>query len=485
MGWSYGTSIRLAPARPSFYINPDSPSEQAMSPSNVPFSDSLTEFSARFQGDVLRPGTDSYESARKVWNGMIDRRPAVIVRCKSVSDVQNAVRLGRENDVPIAIRGGGHNAAGLAVCDDGVVIDLAGMRDVVVDPERRTVRAGGGATWRDLDAATAAHGLATTGGLISSTGIAGLTLGGGLGWLMRSYGMACDNLVSAEVVTADGQVLRASADSNPDLFWALRGGGGNFGVVTTFEYALYPVSTIFGGMLIYPLARARDVLRLYRDVTQSAPDALTVFSAMMHTPDGAPVIALPMCYNGPAEDGEHAIDEIRRFETPIAGEVGPMPYSALQTMLDEGFPSGLQVHWRSEFMQSIPDAFLDSAIETFQRVPSPLSALLLEHFGGAVSRVSQEATAFDQRDADYNFVIVSRWADPAVSEPNVAWARAASEMAKPYTTGRVYVNYIGAGEAPDRVRASFGEDKFARLVEVKRKYDPTNLFRINQNIPPG
>jgi FAD/FMN-containing dehydrogenases len=246
----------------------------------------LSEFSDRFHGDLLRPGTDDYESARKVWNGMIDRRPACIARCRSVADVQQAIHFARANDLAIAVRGGGHNAAGLSVCDDGLVIDLGPMRDVVVDPVARTARAGGGATWADFDRATAAHGLATTGGAVSSTGIAGLTLGGGLGWLMRSYGMACDNMIGADVVTVDGDLVHASATENADLFWGLRGGGGNFGIVTTFEFALHSVSTIFGGMLLYPLARARDVLRLYRDVTQSAPDALTVFAAMMHSPTG-------------------------------------------------------------------------------------------------------------------------------------------------------------------------------------------------------
>jgi FAD/FMN-containing dehydrogenase len=359
------------------------------------------------------------------------------------------------------------------------------MRDVVVDPARRRARAGGGATWGEFDAATGAHGLATTGGVISSTGIAGLTLGGGLGWLMRSHGMSCDNLVGAELVTADGQVLRTSSTENSDLFWALRGGGGNFGVVTTFEFALHPISTIFGGALFYPLSRARDVLRLYREVTRSAPDALTMFAGMMYTPDGVPVVALVMCYNGPAQDGERAIKRVRDFGTPVAGAVGPMPYTGLQTMLDAGFPPGLQVHWRSEFIASIPDDFLDAAVDAFERVPSPLSALLLEQFGGAVRRVPRDTTAFDQRDADYNLVIISRWANPAEFERNVAWARSTSEMAKSYTTGRVYVNYIGAGEAPDRVRAAFGQEKFARLAEIKRRYDPTNVFRINQNIPPG
>lgn len=452
---------------------------------NLIVEDRLHEFSTRFRGDLLRPGTEAYESARKVWNGMIDRRPACIAKCKTVGDVQEAVKFARANALPIAVRGGGHNAAGLAVCDAGVVIDLGPMREVIVDPVKRTSRAGGGATWADFDQATAAHGLATTGGAVSTTGIAGLTLGGGLGWLMRSYGMACDNMIGADVVTVDGQLLHASATENADLFWGLRGGGGNFGIVTTFEFALHPVSTIFGGMLLYPLARARDVLRLYRDVTRSAPDALTVFSAMMHSPDGLPVIALVICYNGSPEDGERAITAFRAFDKPLVDAVGPMPYTALQTMLDGGFPSGLHVHWRSEFVASIPDELIDATVSAFEQVASPLSAILFEQFGGAVRRVPRDETAFDHRDADYNLVIVSRWANPADAEPNVSWARSTSDAAKPFTTGRVYVNYIGAGEAPDRVRAAFGAAKFARLAALKRKYDPANVLRLNQNIPPN
>ena len=446
--------------------------------------DRLREFGTRFHGELVRPDSANYDSARKVWNGMIDRRPACIARCRTTADVQAAIKFARENALPIAIRGGGHNAAGLAMVDDGFVIDLSDMRDVVVDPAKRTARAGGGTTWGEFDRATAAHGLATTGGAISSTGIAGLTLGGGLGWLMRSCGLTCDNLIGAEVITADGKLLRASETENADLFWGLRGGGGNFGVVTSFEYKLHPVSTVFGGMLLYPAARARDVLRVYRSVTNSAPDELTVFAAMMHSPDGVPVIAMVICYNGPAADGEKAIAAFKELG-PIAGEVGPMPYTALQSMLDAGFPHGLQVHWRSEFVTSIPDNFIEAAVSAFERVPSPLSALMLEQFGGAVSRVPRDATAFDQRDSNYNFVIVSRWADPAQAQPNVEWARATSDAAKPFTNGRVYVNYIGAGEAPDRVRAAFGADKYERLVALKRKYDPTNVFRINQNIVPG
>jgi FAD/FMN-containing dehydrogenase len=255
--------------------------------------------------------------------------------------------------------------------------------------------------------------------------------------------------------------------------------------VTSLEYQLHPVATIFGGMLIYPLASARELLRLYRDVTRAASDALTVFAAMMHTPDGVPVVAFVLCYNGPAEDGERAIADIRAFATPIAGEVGPMPYSALQGMLDAGFPHGLQVHWRSEFIDTITDPFIDAAVSAYERVPSPLSAMMLEHFGGAVARVPRDATAFDQRDSEYNLVIVSRWADPGDRERNVAWARETSAMAAAFTNGRVYVNYIGAGESPERVRAAFGPEKFARLAEIKKKYDPANVFRMNQNIPPA
>ena len=442
-------------------------------------------FPTTFHGDVLQPNAPGYDDARKVWNGMIDRRPAFIARCKSVSDVQTAIRFAKQNDLLTAIRGGGHNAAGLGVCDDGIVIDLRGLRDVLVDPARRIARAGGGATWADFDRATSGFGFATTGGLISSTGVSGLTLGGGLGWLMRSYGLSCDNLVGAEVVTAEAQVVRASESENSDLLWALRGGGGNFGVVTSLEFQLHSVATIFGGMLIYPLAKARELLRLYRDVTQAAADKLTVFAAMMHAPDGTPVVAFIMCYNGTADEGERAIAAIRSFATPVAGEVGPMPYSALQGMLDEGFPAGLQVHWRSEFINTISDDFIEGAVSAFERVPSPLSALLLEHFGGAVSRVPRDATAFDQRDSEYNFVIVSRWADPGDRDKNVAWARETSAMASEFTNGRVYVNYIGAGESPDRVRAAFGDEKFARLSAIKGKYDPTNMFRMNQNIPPA
>lgn len=448
-------------------------------------SNPFHDLAVHFDGRLIRPDSAEYDAARTVWNAMIDRRPACIAVCKSVADVRRSIQFARAHNLTIAIRGGGHNAAGLSSCDGGLVIDLREMRDITVDPARKIARAGGGATWADFDKATAAHGLAATGGAVSSTGIAGLTLGGGLGWLMRSCGLACDNMIAADVVTADGRVVRASASENPDLFWALRGGGGNFGVVTSFEFQLHEVSTVLGGMLIYPLDRAPDVLHLYREVTRSAPDPLTVFAAMMHTPDGVPVVALAMCYNGPAAEGEKAIAMIRAFGAPMAGEVGPIPYAALQSMLDAGFPSGLQVHWRSEFAAALPDALIDALVRSFRNVKSPLSAILIEQFGGAVRRVADNATAFDQRDAAYNVVIVSRWVSRDDATSNVQWARATSDAAKPFGTGRVYVNYIGAGEGPERVRASFRPEKFTRLAAIKRKYDPENVFRMNQNIPPG
>ena len=445
----------------------------------------IRQLKSRFEGTLLAPGDRDYDAARTVFNAMIDRRPALIAQCTSAADVVEAVHFAREQTLLVSVRCTGHNIGGYAVCDDGLVIDLSRMKAITVNPAARTVRVAAGCNWGEVNDALQPYGLAATGGFVSVTGVSGLTLGGGLGWLMRSYGLACDNLIGAEVVTADGNVVRASASENADLFWALRGGGGNFGVVTTLEYQLHPVTSVVGGILFYPLAKARELVRFYREVTRTTPDNLTVFAAMLHTPEGEKVCGLAMCYNGPAEEAEHAIQLIREFDTPVGGNVGPVAYTALQSMLDAGFPSGLHVHWRSEFLTSIPDAFIEAAVSAYEQVPSPLSSLLIEHFGGAVSRVPRDATAFDLRDADYNFVIVSRWADPAEAERNVAWARAISSAARPFTNGRVYLNYIGEGEAPDRVRASFAADKLTRLASIKKKYDPTNLFRINQNIAPA
>ncbi len=443
---------------------------------------SLADLSSQLKGTLIRPGDAAYDQARAIWNGMIDKRPAAIARCTSTEDVVAAVNFARDHGYLLAVRGGGHNAAGNALNDDGLVIDLSGMRAVTVDPESKTARAQGGATWGDFDKATTAHGLATTGGAISTTGIAGLTLGGGLGWLMRSCGMACDNLRSVEIVTADGSVRRASASEHPDLFWALHGGGGNFGVVTEFEYQLHPVDRVLAGMLVHPAERASEALHFLREFHQTAPDELAVFTGLMTSPDGMPIVAFLCCYNGPIEQGEQALAPLRAFGPPVADLIEPMPYAAWQTALDAGFPHGLQVYWRSDFITELSDGAIDTLVEQYGKITSPQSALLLEQFGGAVRRVGAEETAFVHRQADFNLAIIGVWTDPSESERHIAWARGVHAAMKPFTHG-TYVNYLGE-EGQDRVRAAYGDAVYDRLVQVKNRYDPKNLFRMNQNIQP-
>jgi FAD/FMN-containing dehydrogenase len=439
---------------------------------------------ASLGGAVLRSGDDGYDDARTIFNAMIDRRPGLIARCTATGDVARAVRFARERGLVVSVRGGGHNVAGNAVCDGGLMIDLTPMKGIRVDPAARTVRAQGGVTWREFDRETQAYGLATTGGAISSTGIAGLTLGGGFGWLGRSYGMSCDNLISADVVLADGSIVTASADENADLFWALRGGGGNFGVVTSFEYRLHPVTSILGGMLIYPFEQAGAVLRAARDFNQSSPDEMSIFGVLLTSPEGAKVVALLVCYNGPIEQGEALLRPLRESMSPIADLVAPITYEQQQTLLDEGFPFGLQNYWKSEFLKSLPDAAIDVLVEQFSSVPSPLSALVLEQFGGAYRRVGAEETAFAHRDWDYNFLIISRWTDPAEADQHIQWARDVWQAVQPYASGSVYVNYLEPGqEGADRIRAAYGP-VYDRLVALKNRYDPTNFFRLNQNIQP-
>ena len=449
--------------------------------SSAHLNPSLQSFGAGLGGTVIRRGDAGYDQARRVWNGMIDRSPAAIFRCSSTADVVVAVNFAREEGLALAVRGGGHNAAGLALVDDGLVIDLSGMRGVRVDAGNRVAYVQGGALWRDLDAATHPHGLATTGGVISSTGVGGLTLGGGLGWLMRQQGLACDNVLAVEIVTADGQVRRASASENPDLFWAVRGGGGNFGVVTSFEFRLHPMRTLYAGMLVFPGPQAPQVLRRYREVAQSEPDELTVFAAMMTSPDGQPITAIFPAYNGPKPKAEAAVKPFRDLG-PVADQVQEMPYPALQSMLDDGFPSGLHVYWRSDFLKGLPDEALDTLVDRFNAITSPLSALLIEQFGGAVARVPADETAFAQRDAMFNLAIISRWSDAATAATHTDWARQTSAAIRPFASGGVYVNYLGE-EGADRIKAAYGP-KYEKLVAVKKKYDPKNLFRVNQNIQP-
>jgi FAD/FMN-containing dehydrogenase len=435
-------------------------------------------------GALLLPGDVGYDEARTTFNGMIDRRPALIARCAATGDVVKAVRFAREHGLIVSVRGGGHNVVGNAICEGGLMIDLTPMKGIRVDPATQTARAQGGVNWREFDRECQAYGLATTGGAVSSTGIAGLTLGGGFGWLGRSYGMSCDNLLSADVVLADGSVVVASADQNANLFWGLRGGGGNFGIVTSFEFQLHPVTTVLGGMLVYPFERATEVLRALRDYNLTTPDNMSIFAAMLTSPEGQKIVALLVCYHGPIADGEALLRPLRESTAPLADRVGPITYEQQQTLLDDGFPFGLQNYWKSEFLKALTDEAIDAIVAQTAAVTSPLSMVVLEQFGGAYRRMAAEETAFAHRDWDYNMLIVSRWTNPAEAEQHTTWARAVWQAAQPFASGSVYVNYLEGGqEGAARVRAAYGP-VYDRLVALKNQYDPTNFFRLNQNIAP-
>jgi FAD/FMN-containing dehydrogenase len=459
-------------------------------PTAVPVLDpeAVAALAAGLRGEVLRPGNDGYEASRQVWNGMIDKRPALIARCAGVADVIAAVEFARTNALLLAVRCGGHNIAGTGVCDGGLVLDLSPMKGIRVDPGGRTVRADGGVLWGELDGETQAFGLATTGGFISTTGIAGLTLGGGFGWLMRSHGLACDNLIAADVVTADGLLVVASAEENPDLFWGLRGGGGNFGVVTSFAYRLHEVGPeVLAGPLFHPLAAARDGLRFLRDATPTMPDALSCAAALLTSPEGVPLLGLVPAYIGPLAEGEAAVQPLRAFGSPVADLVAPLPYRALQQMFDAAFPAGRRSFWKSSFLRGLEDAAIDIMVEHFARVPSPYSTVFLEQFGGAVSRVGVDETAFSHRNVPFNVIVISGWDDPSQDAANIAWARELWTALQPFAAGGVYVNYLGDAqdEGASRIRDAYGAAKYDRLAALKAKYDPTNLFRVNQNIAPA
>jgi FAD/FMN-containing dehydrogenase len=436
------------------------------------------------RGELMFKDSAGYEAARKVWNGNIDRRPALIVRCTGVADVQNAVHFARTHEILVSLRGGGHSAPGYGTNDEGMVIDLSPMKGIWVDAAARTARAQGGVLWREFDHETQAFGLATTGGTVSDTGIAGLTLGGGLGWLMGKHGLSIDNLISADVVTADGQMRTASATKNPDLFWALRGGGGNFGAVTSLEYRLHPVSEALSGIVIYPLEQTRDVLRFYRDFCATLPDEAEAFAGLL-THDGVPVVALLLGYNGSIETGEKVLAPARQFGKPIADLVAPMPYVVRQTLIDEpNAKHGLHRYWRSAFTEQISDELIDELIAGAAGFTSPLSLLGLFYMHGAATRVPATATAFSARRPQWDFDIIGQWSDPAESSGHIAWVKSLWDRLERRMLGTVYINHFAPEDRPEKIRASYGEN-YARLRELKAVYDPINLFKVNANVPPA
>ena len=452
----------------------------------------METLAAQVRGRVIRPADAEYDEARAVWNWSIDRRPALIVRCAGAADVIAALAHARAHGLQVAVRGAGHNVTGSSVCDAGLVVDLSAMRGMHLDTAARTVRVEPGLTWAEVARELQAFGLAAAGGYVSSTGVGGLTLGGGLGWLVRKHGLACDNLVSADVVTADGRSLRASATENPDLFWALRGGGGNFGVVTSFEFRVHPLGMVLAGLVIHPAGRAREVLRLFRELTAEAPDELTCGAILFHAPPapfvpaeahGAPVIAVGGVYAGPPEEGEKAVAALRAFGPPVADIFQPMPFSAAQTMADPLWPRGHQ-YWKSSFLRGLPDEAIDVVIEHFASIPSPMTPVLIDHNGGgAIARVAAEETAFGHRGFTFNLLISSIWSDAADSASNVGWTRRFMSAMQPHSADAQYVNYLGA-EGDERPADVFGAS-YDRLVAVKDAYDPQNVFNLYHNIRPS
>ena len=449
------------------------------------------------RGDVIVPDHPDYDDARRVWNGVVDRRPRLIARCHGTADVAAAVRFARERGLEIAVRGGGHNVAGSAVCDGGIVIDLSGMRAVSVDPVGRTTQVQGGALWGDVDHETQAYGLATTGGIVSHTGVGGLTLGGGIGWLMRKHGLAVDNLVEAEVVTAEGDVIRASADDHPDLFWALRGGGGNFGVVSSFRFALHAVGpTVMAGPLFWAAEDTTDVLRFYRDFVADAPDELGNIVRLGTIPPlpvvdedlhFRPAIAVASCYAGPIEDGDRALRALRAFGTPLVDLVGPTLYVDHQGGIDDTVPHGWHYYWKATDLTGLSDEVIDIVAEHAYRATSPRSYAAMFHLGGAVARVARDATAYGGREAEHNIIVDAAWLpeqEETVGTSETAWARGFLGALQAHRAG-VYVNFLDSDDDTSRVREAYGDVTYRRLAEVKAKYDPENVLHNNKNIEPS
>ncbi len=464
--------------------------QETLSKSNVPHAeaDQLDDLRASLRGELLTSADPAYDEARKLWNGMIDKRPTAIARCAGTADVISAVKFAQSNDLAVSVRGGGHNVAGKALRDDALAIDLSAMKGLRVDPKAKSARAQAGVTWGEFDRETVSFDLVSTGGTVSTTG-SGLVLGGGLGWLMRKYGLACDNLLSVDVVTANGEFLTASESENADLFWAVRGGGGNFGVVTSFEYRLHELEPIIAGMALYPSSMIGDMFRFYREYTRSVPDSVTAYGGILQGPEGTPVAGdiagfIAVCHSGSETDGERLVKPIKEFGPPAVDMIGLMPYTAVQTMFDAGTPPGNRNYWRSNFLNEISDEVIDVILANADGLPSnAYSFLFFEHMEGAVARVDVRDTAFANRDAKYNFSIFSAWTDRAEDDRYITWTRAFGDAMKTLATGAGYVNYMTGDEGTARVRATYGIN-YDRLIAVKRKYDPTNFFSGNQNITP-
>jgi FAD/FMN-containing dehydrogenase len=453
----------------------------------------LTEFEDGLEGQLVRPEDSNYDEARAIWNGAHDARPAVIARCASAADVAHAIGFARSEGLEVAVRGGGHSIPGFSSVDGGLVIDLAPMKGIDVNIAESTVRAEGGVTWAELDGATQTHGLATTGGLVSSTGIAGFTLGGGIGWLMRKYGLACDNLRGAEVVTADGRILTVNAEENADLLWGLRGGGGNFGVVTTLEFDLHPVGpTVCAGVTFYPGDRAEEVLRFYREYVKGLPDELTTLVNLLTAPPapflpeewhGKKLVALIGCYSGDPEEGAQVMAPMKELGDPVADLMGPMPYVQMQGLIDALWPHGTKAYMKAGYLRELDEGAIGSLVASHQNATSPSSEIHIQHFGGAIARVPEDETAYGERQAPFVLNVVAVSHEPGGIDEHVEWAQRAYADLEPSLTGGAYINFLSS-EGADRVKAAYGAEKFARLQALKDKYDPTNLFHLNQNVPP-
>jgi len=463
-----------------------------MTATQIVSSEALRSLASTLDGQVITRDHDEYESARRIWNGMIDRRPAVIAQCHNVGDVVATVRFAREHGLLVAVRGGGHSVAGLSMCDGGIVIDLSPMRGIDVDYARRLAKAEPGVLWGELDRAAQYFGLAASGGVVSHTGIAGLTVGGGFGWLARKYGLACDNLISAEVVTATGEVVTASAEVNSELFWGLRGGGGNFGIVTSFEYRLHPVGPlVVAGSLYWTLEQASDVYRFYRQWTPQLSDDLSTGIGFWRTPNehfvpqelrGVPMLSVVAVHVGPSiDEGERLVNELRAAVPPAFDDVKTIPYVAVNHMLD--VPHGVRSYWKTIHVDTLSDELLETLLELFKRAPSPDSQLYIEHALGAVARVADDTMAFSHRNARYRIIVDALWNEAEDDAENIAWAHEAGAALQPFGTGTSYLNYVADTSEAD-VRRGYTEEKYRRLVALKHEYDPGNLFSLNLNIKP-